>query len=99
MKPKETTTKARLAEILYNKIGYTKQFSKVLVDDIFSNIQERLQNGQGVKIAGFGKFVLKDKKKRKGRNPQTGDSLIIKSRRVVVFRPSPVLKKKFKRGV
>ena len=99
MKSKKTITKSDLAEALYNKIGYTKQFSKSLVDDIFSTIQNKLKNGQGVRISRFGKFVLRDKKKRKGRNPQTGNPLIIKSRRVVTFRPSLNVKTKFKRGL
>ena len=99
MTSKKTITKSDLIEVLYNKIGYTKQFSKALVNDIFSTIQDRLQNGQGVRISGFGKFVLRDKKKRRGRNPQTGESLMIKPRRVVTFRPSLSMKNKFKRGL
>ena len=99
MTSKKTLTKSDLIEVLYNKIGYTKQFSKSLVNDIFTTIQDRLQSGQGVRISGFGKFVLKDKKKRRGRNPQTGESLMIKSRRVVTFRPSLSMKNKFKRGL
>ena len=98
MRSKKTVTKADLAKALYNKIGYTKQFSKAFVEDVFSSVKGKLGDGQGVRISGFGKFVLRDKKKRRGRNPQTGSSLTIKSRRVVTFHSSLNLKKKFKRG-
>ena len=99
MTSKKTITKSDLIEVLYNKIGYTKQFSKALVNEVFDTIQDRLQDGQGVRICRFGKFVLRDKKKRRGRNPQTGESLMIKPRRVVTFRPSLSMKNKFKRGL
>ena len=96
MKQKKTITKQDLMLTLHNKIGYTKQFSKALVDDVFKNIKNKLLQGQGVKIYGFGKFILRDKSNRKGRNPQTGKAMTIKSRRVVTFRPSLILREKFK---
>ena len=91
----KTLTKANIVQAVYNKIGYSKKFSEELVDKLFSNIKEHLIKGHGVKIHGFGKFVLKDKKQRKGRNPQTGESLMISARRVLLFHASTKLKKDF----
>lgn len=91
----KTLTKADIATAVYNKIGYSKKFSEKLVDDLFEEIKNDLINGQGIKIHGFGKFILKDKKARKGRNPQTGQTLTIPERRVLLFHASSYLKKKF----
>lgn len=96
MKNKNTITKADLAESVYSKIGYTKKLSGELVEESFNIIRDQLLNGRGVKIYGFGKFVLKDKKARRGRDPQTGKAITISKRRVIIFRSSPVLRNKFK---
>lgn len=88
-------TKAGLAKAVYNKIGFSKAFSKELVDELFRLIKSHLMSGQGIKIQGFGKFLLKDKKQRKGRNPKTGKALTISARRVLLFQASETFKKKF----
>ena len=96
MMKKLTKTKVDLSNAVFNKIGYTKKFSNELVEDTFNLIKEKLKAGQGVKIYGFGKFVLNDKKSRLGRDPQTGEEIQIPSRRSLSFRPSFVLRDRFK---
>ena len=91
---KKTLTKADMYEDLYKKIGYSKTLSADLVNAVFDTIKKKLCSNQDVRLSGFGNFLLKDKKARKGRNPQTGNKITIKERRVLVFHPSPVLKRK-----
>ena len=95
MKNKKTLTKSDIALAVYNKIGYSKKYCEELVDDFFEAIKEHLKKGQGIQIHGFGKFFLKDKKNRIGRNPQTGEEMIIKARRVLLFHASENFKKQF----
>ena len=95
MKNRQKLTKVDISEAVYNKIGYSKKFSEELIDELFEYIKTHLMKGQGIKIHGFGKFVLKDKKPRKGRNPKTGKAVIISARRVLLFHTSTVLKKRF----
>ena len=95
MKSKKNLTKADIAKAVYSKVGYSKKFSTELVDELFENIKNHLLKGQGVKIQGFGKFMLKDKKQRRGRNPKTGKSLMISARRVLLFYAGTTLKKRF----
>ena len=86
-------TKADLVNSVYKKLGLTRKESTVIVDELFEIIKETLEQGEKVKISGFGNFVVKHKEPRKGRNPQTGDELEITARKVVTFKPSQVLKK------
>ncbi len=96
--PKKTVVKKiDLSKSVYSKIGYTKKFSEDLVEEMLSIIKNKLKTGHGVKIYGFGRFVLKDKKARTGRNPQTGKPLLIDARRVLKFYSSKSLRKVFKR--
>ena len=92
---KKNLTKADLVKALYNKIGYSKKLCEELVEELFNTMRESLKKGQGIKIQNFGKFILKDKKPRRGRNPQTGEALTISARRVLLFHASSILKKKF----
>lgn len=96
MEKKGNITKTHLSEALFNKIGYTKKFNSEIVNEFFSLIEDTLTKGNSIKIYGFGKFVLKDKNSRKGRNPITNKRIVISGRRVLVFYPSPVLNSKFK---
>lgn len=82
-------TKADLARVVYERHGgiSNKEASR-LVDLILSFIKAGLLRGERVQISGFGTFVVKEKKGRKGRNPQTGEEMIIEPRKAVVFRPS-----------
>ena len=88
-----TLSKADLIEKVYAKMGYNKKHTERVVETFFDLIKNSLNEGTGVKISRFGKFFLKDKKARKGRNPKTGEAVMISDRRVVLFHPSSQLKK------
>ena len=86
-------TKADLVEIVYDKVGgLSKKESQDIVEAIFDTMKGVLKNGEKIKISGFGNFILRDKRPRKGRNPQTGDDIQITARRLLTFRPSQILK-------
>jgi len=85
-------TKADLVENVYLKTGFSKKESADIVEMVFDLMKTTLENGEKIKIAGFGNFVVKDKATRRGRNPQTGDEIKITSRRILTFKPSQVLK-------
>ncbi len=85
-------TKADIIEAIYQKIGYSKKDAADLVELIFNTIKETLAKGEKIKISGFGNFVVRDKKARTGRNPQTGTAIKISARRVLTFKPSQVLR-------
>lgn len=85
-------TKVEIIDSIYEKIGIPKKDCVRIVESIFEIIKDDLNKGNNVMISGFGKWVVKAKKKRKGRNPQTGKELMIDARKVVTFRPSQVLK-------
>lgn len=89
---REYMTKADIVEQIYEKVGFSKKESAELVERVFGLIKETLENGEKIKIAGFGNFVVKEKADRRGRNPQTGDEIIISARRILTFKPSQVLK-------
>ncbi len=85
-------TKAELIEAVYSKVGISKKESADLVELIFDTMKDTLSKGEKIKISGFGNFVVREKRSRMGRNPQTGESMEISARRVLTFRPSQVLK-------
>jgi len=85
-------TKADIVEALYEKIGFSKKEAADLVELVFDTIKTTLSQGQKIKISGFGNFVVREKRSRIGRNPQTGESIEIGARRVLTFRPSQVLR-------
>lgn len=87
-----TVTKADIVEKVYDKIGFSKKEASDLVEMVFDALRGTLIRGEKVKISGFGKFEVKQKKSRIGRNPQTGDRITISARRVLNFSPSQVLK-------
>lgn len=87
-----TVTKADIVERVYEKIGFSKKEASDLVELVFDALRGTLVRGEKVKISGFGKFEVKQKKSRIGRNPQTGDRITITARRVLNFSPSQVLK-------
>ena len=86
-------TKADIVERIYEKVGFSKKEATDVVESIFEIIKSHLEQGEKIKISGFGNFVLNSKRPRKGRNPQTGEEIVISGRRVLSFKPSPVLKK------
>ncbi len=85
-------TKADIVEALYEKVGFSKKEAADLVEMVFDTIKSTLSQGQKIKISGFGNFVVREKRSRIGRNPQTGQSIEISARRVLTFRPSQVLR-------
>lgn len=86
-------TKAEIVERIYEKVGFSKKEASEIVESLFEIIKARLEKGEKVKISGFGNFVVNEKRPRKGRNPQTGEEIVISGRRVLSFKPSQVLKK------
>lgn len=85
-------TKADLIESIYLKTGFSKKESAEIVELVFDLMKTTLEEGEKIKIAGFGNFVVKSKTSRRGRNPQTGEEIEISSRRILTFKPSQVLK-------
>jgi len=87
-------TKTDIVEDL-SKVGFNRKKSIDLLERLLAIIKESLENGEDVLISGFGKFCIKEKRERRGRNPATGDDLILGSRKVVTFNCSSVLREKF----
>jgi integration host factor subunit alpha len=85
-------TKADFADQLFDVVGLDKREAKVMVELFFEEIKRSLEQGKPVKISGFGKFELRDKTSRPGRNPKTDEEIPITARRVVTFRASQKLK-------
>ncbi|MFY9268358.1 MAG: integration host factor subunit alpha [Candidatus Manganitrophaceae bacterium] len=85
--------KADIAGEVFEKMGVSKKESSDILEIILNSIKEVLRKGETVKIAGFGNFVVRQKRARKGRNPKTGEEIGITPRRVVTFRASQVFKK------
>ncbi len=85
--------KTDLATVIYEKIGRSKKEASDIVETVLDVLKQTLQKGETVKIAGFGNFVVRSKRSRKGRNPKTGEEIEITPRRVVTFKPSQVFKK------
>jgi integration host factor subunit alpha len=85
-------TKADFAERLFEEIGLNKREAKEMIELFFEEIKGYLERGEQVKISGFGKFELRDKSSRPGRNPKTGEEIPISERRVVTFRSGQKLK-------
>ena len=85
-------TKAEIVEQIYERVGFSKKEAAELVEKVFDIMKETLAEGEKVKISGFGNFVVRQKNARKGRNPQTGQEILLEARRVLTFKPSLVLK-------
>ena len=87
-------TKADIVKTLCQEVGFIEKEASGIVNDFFESIVSCLESGDNVKISGFGNFSLKKKQERPGRNPKTGDVVIIKPRTVVTFKPGQKLKKR-----
>ncbi len=85
-------TKVDIVESIYEKVGFSKKEVAKIVESIFDLIKESLQREEKIKISGFGNFVVRRKRARRGRNPQTGTDIEISPRRILTFKPSQVLK-------
>lgn len=86
-------TKAEIITRIYEKVGFSKKDATDVVEATFDIIKNCLEKGEKVKISGFGNFVVNAKRPRKGRNPQTGDEIIIVGRKVLTFKASQIMKK------
>ncbi|PRP97115.1 Integration host factor subunit alpha [Enhygromyxa salina] len=86
-------TKADIVDKVCEQVGgFSKKEAADLVDQVFDTMKAVLETGEKIKISGFGNFVVREKKPRPGRNPQTGQEITIEARRVLTFKPSNVLK-------
>ncbi len=87
-------TKADIIESVHQQIGFTQKKSNEVVEQLIETIKSNLASGEDVLISGFGKFSVNEKKERKGRNPATGDDMMLRPRRVVTFKCSGKLRRK-----
>ncbi|MEM8841784.1 MAG: integration host factor subunit alpha [Pseudomonadota bacterium] len=94
----KTLTRSDLSEAVYREIGLSRNESSELVETILDRIADALVSGDNVKISSFGTFALRDKGARVGRNPKTGEEVPIDPRRVLVFRPSHIMKERVNDG-
>lgn len=85
-------TKVDIFEKVQECIGLTKKESAEMVEAVFSILKSTLESGENLKISGFGSFIVKKKADRRGRNPQTGETITIEARRILTFKPSGVLR-------
>jgi len=81
-----------------HELGYSKKDSAEIVENLLEIIKKSLENGEDVMVSGFGKLSVKQKSPRRGRNPATGDDLMLDARKVVTFKPSGILRKRINRG-
>ena len=88
-----TITRAELVSIIGDKCSFPRHESFQIVEQVFQILKETLEKGEKVKISGFGNFIVREKRPRKGRNPQTGEEVVISGRRVLTFKPSANLRK------
>ena len=87
-------TKEKIINDVYHQVGLSKTQSRTVVERLFEITKQTLARGEDLLVSGFGKFVVREKKARRGRNPQTTEDLHLRARRVVVFKTSGVLRKK-----
>jgi integration host factor subunit alpha len=85
-------TKVDIVDRVADKMSFTKDESFEIVELVIETIKATLEGGENLKISGFGKFVVKKKSDRRGRNPQTCEEIIIEARRILTFKPSTLLK-------
>ena len=89
-----TLTKAKIVDAIHNELGFPKNRSAELIEILLEQIKSSLGTGEDVLISGFGKFCMKQKKERRGRNPATGSDMMLEQRCVVTFRCSHLLREK-----
>ncbi len=95
----KTLTRADLAEALVQKVGLPRNESHEMVETILGEISSALVRGEPVKLSSFGSFGIREKGERVGRNPKTGEEVPITPRRVLVFRPSNIMKDRINAGL
>jgi len=89
-------TRADIVDKIHEKAGFSKREIKTIVDSTFDIIKQTLQREDKIVISGFGNFIIRNKKLRRGRNPQTGENLEISARRILTFKPSLIIRANFK---
>ncbi len=94
----KTVTRAQLSEAVYHEVGLSRNESSDLLESVLSYMSDALAQGETIKISSFGSFSVREKGPRIGRNPKTGEEVPIQSRKVLVFRPSQVLKSRINAG-
>ena len=87
-----TLTKAKIADAIFQELGFPKNRSIELLELLLELMKNKREKGEDVLISGFGKFCVKEKKERRGRNPATGHDMILAKRRVITFRCSHLLR-------
>ncbi len=95
----KTVTRAQLSEAVYQEVGLSRNESSDLVESVLNEISDSLVKGETVKVSSFGSFYVRQKGERVGRNPKTGEEVPILPRRVLVFRPSHVLKERINQSL
>lgn len=90
----KTITRADLSEVVYQKVGLSRTESAALVELVLTELADSLARGENVKLSSFGSFIVRQKGERVGRNPKTGEEVPIEPRRVMVFKPSNILKQR-----
>lgn len=88
----KTLTKADIVEGIHNQVGFSKKDASEIVEKVFEAVKKSLERGESVKLSGFGKFEVRQKRERRGRNPQTGEEIKITARKVLSFSPSQLLR-------
>jgi integration host factor subunit alpha len=91
-------TKEKMIDNIYNNVGLSKNQSRRVVEQLFEIMKQNLEKGENLLISGFGKFNVKSKAGRRGRNPHTTQDLFLPARRVIVFKSSGALRKKVNKG-
>jgi integration host factor subunit alpha len=95
----QTITRSQLSEAVYQEVGLSRNESAELLESVLEEMSNALARGETVKISSFGSFSVREKGQRIGRNPKTGEEVPIMPRRVLVFRPSQLLKSRINQGV
>ena len=91
-------TKAEIAKAVHERVGLSKKESAQIVDSVLDTVRQALEQGEDVKLSGFGHFMVRAKRARRGRNPKTGEEITITPRKVVTFRASHLMKMKMGGG-
>ena len=89
-----TLTKSQIVDAIHDQLGFSRKNSAELVETLLEIIKRKLENSEDVLISGFGKFCVKGKNERRGRNPATGEDMLLRKRKVVTFSCSKVLRNK-----
>jgi len=89
-----TLTKAHIIELVHEHLGFNRNQSSKIFEDLLEIMKTTLESGEDILISGFGKFCVKEKNTRRGRNPATGEDMILSGRQVVTFKCSGRLRKR-----